>query len=183
MSLCSHEMRLFGLYQVRHDLSVSFHPETTPRCHRHQERKCCYKRVTLTHPLQQTLPLFHLGERNHWLYFVHLNPHLLFGVFYVEFSTFYCCCITDGGFNRVILSQLAFPFSVMVCQFFMDDHFREAFRRIFNAKSISIQWCIIVRTPLYMYPSVVTWAMSFICVEETLKLYCAVCRSWALSNW
>lgn len=53
----------------------------------------------------------------------------------VEFNTFYCCCISDG-FNCVVLSQLAFPFSVMVCRFFSDDQFREAFRDILKVKSI-----------------------------------------------
>ncbi len=91
--------------------------------------------------------------------------------------------MTDGGFKRVILSQLAFPFSVMVCQFFMDDQFREAFRGISKVKSISMQWCVVFCTPFDMQSSVVTSAMSFICIEETLKLYCAFRRSWVLSNW
>lgn len=97
--------------------------------------------------------------------------------------TFYCCCIADGGFNRVILKQHAFPFPVMVCHFFSDDQLREACRGIFNAKSISTQRRVIIRTPLDLYPSAVTRAMSHKCIEVTLKLYCTIRRSRALSNW
>lgn len=65
----------------------------------------------------------------------------------------------------------------MVSRFFIDDQFREAFRGVFKAKSISVYWCIILCTPLDMYLCVVTANVSFISIEETMKLYCALHRS------
>lgn len=43
--------------------------------------------------------------------------------------------MSDGGFQRLILIQAAFPFPPMVGQFGADEQFREALREIFNADS------------------------------------------------
>lgn len=86
-------------------------------------------RVTLTHPLQQTLPVYHLGGRGHSLHIVPLKLQVLLGE-EKNVCTFDSCHIADGGFKRIILKQLTLPFSVMVCHLLMNDQLRKAFRRI-----------------------------------------------------
>lgn len=59
---------------VSYHLMVVFQTRSTPHCHWRQDRKHCSKRVTLTHPQLQTLPLYHLGKKEQGLHLKCVKP-------------------------------------------------------------------------------------------------------------